>query len=375
MKKLIFAFPVAIALVASLFVSCDVEEPLKKESTSILPENFKIDIPSAISSPAGSGSLKSATLASEDSAAWAYGVYAPLRWYIFLGQNAATWVDSLLFMVAIYDIDKPMDITYTSNNRGDDQRTKHLVVVENDVFEGITYQYSMTISDLEKESNADGGIGIQLFWSLEPTRGVAILMPNNINATDTSRAMYRIDYNDGPANGYDADMTVSISGIDWDQTDEYGCNALKMWAGRKGDVVDVRASSSHPNYSPYAAGNDGVNWAYVASGNSVTNIGVAELGLPDNTVDTEERDSLLGYFSVQNVFRRAILEVNPGLGELWLNQWLAPLGAPGFFDAGGFVQAGTKPSNDYDGLITNIEALTPFSPKSVNTLDINFKLP
>lgn len=369
MKKLTIAFPVAMALMASLFVSCEVEGPLKKDSTTILPEKFKVDIPSAISSPETSGSHKSATIGDRDTTPRAYGIYTPLRWYIYLGESAATIVDVLLANVSAWDIDKAMDITYLSDEDG---RTKHLVVVENDVFESTTYQYSMTISDLEKEGNEDGGIGIQLFWSLDPTRGVAILMPNNINNTDSSRAMYRIDYNDGPANGYDAEMTVSISAIDWNRSDKFGCNALKLWAGRKGDMVDVRASSSHPNYSP--GGDEGVNWAYVASGNSVTNIGVAELGLPVNTVDTEDRDSLLGYYAVREVYKRAIRKDNPGISDELLNLFLADLKAPAFFDEGGFVQAGTKPGNDYDVLIDNTEALTPFSPKSINTLDIKFKL-
>lgn len=368
MKNLNFTLPVAVALMASLFVSCDVEGPLTKDSTSILPEKFKVDIPSAISSPETSGSLKTATIGDRDTTPHAFGVYTPLRWYIYLGESAATIVDVLLANISAWDIDKAMDITYLSDEDG---RTKHLVVVENDVYEGAPYQYSMTISDLEKEGNEDGGIGIQLFWSLNPTRGVAILMPNNINNTDPSQAMYRIDYNDGPENGYDVEMTVSISAIDWDRSDKYGCNALKMWAGRKGDIVDVRASSSHPNYSP--GGDEGVNWAYVASGNSLTNIGVAELGLPLNTVDTEDRDSLLGYYAVREVFKRAIRKDNPEISDELLDFLLSDLQAPAFFDEGGFVQAGTKPNEDYDELVANIGILSPFSPKSINTLYIKFK--
>ena len=73
----------------------------------------------------------------------------------------------------------------------------------------------------------------------------------------------------------------------------------------EGDIIDVYGNSDHPNALLIAC-NPGFNWAIVASGHEINNLGVAEVGLPPSNLDETSRSKLLGYYAIGKVFEREI---------------------------------------------------------------------
>ncbi|MBK7649884.1 MAG: hypothetical protein IPJ20_02815 [Flammeovirgaceae bacterium] len=74
--------------------------------------------------------------------------------------------------------------------------------------------------------------------------GIAIIKPYNCDRTHNNNvkdAVFRIDYTEASTLGYDAQMEVSISGLPLANPleDPFSVSTLKMFAGKKGDVVDV----------------------------------------------------------------------------------------------------------------------------------------
>jgi len=272
-----------------------------------------------------------------------------------------------------------MMVTYMSN---DDQRTKNLAVSKVALYNGRTYQFRLTITDAASEGSQDGGKAMQIFWNTSPIDGVAILKPYNIdrlkNSNDTS-AIYSIEYSEVPTNDYDSHMQIEIAGLPMPDADlePYAIHSLKMFAGKKGDEVDVFGNSDHPN-AKFFTQDLGFDWAFVASGFDQQNIAVAEVGLPPCMLDDNTRKVLLQDYSIKSVFTEQINKwflatygIRPDSTDL--SKYLHNADAPGFFSNQGFIQAGTAPSVQYDPLVSRIQALSPFSPKSVHDLTINFQ--
>ena len=146
-----------------------------------------------------------------------------------------------------------------------------------------------------------------------------------------------------------------------------------MFAGKKGDVVDVYGNTNHPNAILFS-GNVGFNWAFVASGNDVTDIGVAEVGLPPSDLDESDRDVLLKDYSIKNVFTTEINSVWPGIDPDLLAAYLTNTAAPGYFDnKNGFISGGVSPGAEWDVLTNRLTALSPYNPKSTSELVVTFK--
>jgi hypothetical protein len=61
------------------------------------------------------------------------------------------------------------------------------------------------------------------------------------------------------------------------------------------------------------------------------------------------------------------------IDSLTLAAYLQNTEAPGFFNKDGFLQAGEAPTADYNPLVTNIDALTPYNPKYIADLKVAFK--
>jgi len=298
--------------------------------------------------------------------------------FIYLGDAAAEVVEEIIKAIRVYGLSKPMNFSYTSD---DDGRTKKVVVIDNASFEGVIWQHQLTIVDAASENNADGGIGLQVFWNTKPTLGIAMLRPHHWDRSETQNmdsTLYRIDYSEAGNNIYEATMTVSIYKWDLNLSDRFHMDNLMMFVGKAGDRIDVVGNSNHPDAWLFLQEPKSFNWAFVASGSASKNIGVAEVGLPPSQLNETRREVLLETYSLQNVFTSQIREyvyqtygVYPDAATV--ASYLTNTEAPGFFNSGGFVQGGTSPSNEYDVLVSNIQGLVPYNPHSISNLTLNFK--
>jgi hypothetical protein len=151
----------------------------------------------------------------------------------------------------------------------------------------------------------------------------------------------------------------------------YSVSTLRMFAGRRGDVVDVFGNSNHPNAILFS-GNVGFNWAFVAAGDDSENTGVAEVGLPPSTLESDNRDVILKDYSIKNVFTTEITSVWPDIDRQLLDTFLKSTAAPGYFDNHGFISGGESPGEKWDALAARIEGLTPYSPAQVSNLKVTF---
>lgn len=369
----LLAIAVLTLLISISLTSCD-ENPESVSQNQILPESFGVEIPSSINSATinTGGKIDGRTeeeLSGDD-------IYRHLRLFIHVGAKSRELIEEIMTAIRTFNIEGVRVVTYQSE---DDNRSKLLEVHENVEFEGTVWQYQLTVTDLDAQNDADGGVAMQIFWSNNPVVGIAILKPYNINRGDLENqfhAMYRIDYNSAGNDMYDATMEVSIAGLRTDrpQDDEFTMRNLRMFVGRNGDEVDVYGNSNHPRARLFSdSETPGFNWAFVASGNRSKDIGVAEVGLPPSATDSDDRDILLGDYSIKNVFTAKILSVFPGISQTELDAYLVNTNPPGYFDKNGFLTAGFSPGVDWDGLALRIESLTPYNPLETTNLEISFK--
>ena len=252
------------------FLSCR-KETSAPVAVNIVPVQFKVDIPSAINYPAGSDKL----LTIPDSVN-GYAIYQKLRFFVSVGDSAASIIQAMMTAIGKYNITKPMQLSYKGK---DDSRAKLLVETDNVTFEGTSWQHSISITDI-----IDSALAMKIFWNLNPVSGIAILKPYEINKSGRNlnlpNTLYRIDYSEAGTGGYNAQMKISLSGLPPDTANEWAINNLKFFVGRQGNLVDVYGNSNHPharllikNYI------HGFNVAFAASCDKAQNTGVAEIGL------------------------------------------------------------------------------------------------
>ena len=356
-----------------IFTACKKENI--QDENNILPSKFKVDIPSSISSD-----TQQKLYLAEDTV-MGPEVYTHLRFFIHIGEFGADLVQEIIETIREYNLSQEMSLSFTSN---DDGRVKNVVIVANQEFENRTWQYKMTITDAENESNEDGGMAMEVYWNTNPVEGVAIIKFSNLNANVDAKyanTMFRVEYSENQETtmGYEEIMRVMISDWPIDSTDRFSLKNMMMFVGRKGDRVDVYGNSDHPNAWLLIPDNPGLDWAFVASSNSVEDIAVAEVGLPPNTLNTTQRSVILGQYSLKNVLMNEITEwfqrtyhILPDSASL--AQYLHNADAPGMFNRNGFVQGGgTPPSEDYNVLIDALNDLTPYNPYDVSQLHISFE--
>lgn len=347
-------------------ISCEENNDNTNHTTAEFPNKFRVDIPSSISSMQDMKSTKDDTISGNE-------MYEHLTNFIAIGDAAAELVEDIMLAIGEYNLSQEISFTYT----GDDGREKFLQVVKDATFESKSWSFQLTVTDTQSQDETDGGIAMQVFWNASPIDGIAILKPYNIDRINDSllgEAIYRIDYNELGANGYDAEMTVNISDLPLPSplVEPYAVDNLKMFAGKKGDYVDVYGNSNHPNASFYTD-DVGFNWAFVASCDESIDVATAEVGLPPSTLNASDRETLLVTHSIYNVFNSQILELYPGLDQEIIDAYLFNLQAPAYFDANGFVVGGIAPDNTYDQVSDRILILAPYNPFEINTLSISFK--
>lgn len=372
-KLITFTLFLGMALMF-LVSSCD-QNPDIKPQQDLLPESFRVVVPSSISNSAYaeggrlSGRTKDDTLQGND-------IYENLGTFIAVGDGAAEIVEAIIFGLRKHRIDRVLSLSYISD---DDNRVKNLVVESDVEFEGNTWEYMLTATDADSEVNPDGGKALQIFWNRRtPIMGIAIMKPFNINRSENPEAgdaTIRVNYSEESSLGYDAEMEVLISGLPLPSPLEepFAINNLHMFAGKKGDAVDVFGNSNHPNAILFA-GNTGFNWAFVASGSDTKDIGVAEVGLPPSDLDVSDRDVLLKDYSIKSVFTNEINSVWPGLDPDLLATYLQNTSAPGYFsEKVGFIAGGESPGSEWDEFAARINSLSPYNPLETSNLIVMFK--
>lgn len=362
-----------LALVV-MISACEQNETPTPTKESILPESFAVNIPESISNEHMATARAYSSQRAKGDTLQGNDIYEHLGSFIRIGEGAAEIVEGIIHGIVKYQINQPMVLSYESDEDG---RTKNLEVIENVMFEGTNWNYRLTITDALNEGNDDGGKALQVFWNKFPVKGIAILKPANINANDepdVQDAVFSIEYSEAGEHGYDASMIVSISGLPTANPleDPYSVNTLKMFAGRKGEYVDVYGNSNHPN-AVFFSGDVGFNWAFAASGHDDENIGVAEVGLPPSNLDNPSRDVLLEQYSIKNVFTTEINETWPWLPQEVLEAYLFNTDAPGYFNDGGFMMGGTSPGPEWDILADRITGLSPYNPKEISNLHVSFQ--
>ena len=365
MKRLNFILSF-VFLATVFFTSCDTD-PIEPTDDNIVPESFSVEIPSSLKS-----STVKTTKSTQGDVMTGNETYENLTTFIAAGDEAAKIVEAVIKTIRTYNLSQPMSFIYEGDEDG---RAKNAVIVADSEFEGTTWNYQLTITDADSEGNDDGGVAIQIFWNTGTVEGVAIMKPYNVDR-DTedmfSHAMFRIDYSEAGNNGYEQEMTVYISGITLPESEIYAMETMKMTVGKKGNIIDVFGNSNHPNASILQS-DVGFNWAFVAAGESDSDLGVAEVGLPPSDLVSNNRDVILGTYSIMNVFTNEITRAFPAINPNNLAIYLQNMEAPGYFNSNGFVQGGIAPSTDYNAISSSIERLVPFNPSEVSNLKVEFK--
>lgn len=372
MKTLKLALFVLMAgVMLSIFLSSCESNPDVTPQQDILPQTLSVDIPTSLTyanpSPGRTGRSKEDSLKGND-------IYLHLTTFIAIGEGASEIVESIIVGLRKHRIDRVLSMTYLGE---EDNRAKNLIVESNISFEGKVWDYQLTVTDADSEGNGDGGKALQIFWNRSaPIMGIAIIKPYNcdrIGNANTKDAIFRINYSEESDRGYDAQMEVLISGLPLESplNDPYSMSTLRMFVGKKGDVVDVFGNSNHPNAILFT-GTAGFNWAFVASGHDTKNIGVAEVGLPASTLDSDDRQVLLKEYSIKNVFTDEITTAWPEIDQQSLSLYLKSTAAPGYFGDEGFLSGGVSPGPDWDVLNARLEALTPYNPQAVSALEVTF---
>jgi hypothetical protein len=362
------SWSILFLMIAMIFASCEKDDLTEGPNPeSIIPERFSIDIPTSISSDITTKSSRVDTLMGDD-------IYRHLRSFIHAGAFGAKLTERVMSWIAEHNLSQPMELTIIGD---DDNRAKHIKIVENAFFEGSTWEYKLTIQDIEQINGTDvGKIAIQVFWNLKPIKGIAIINPYHIDRRterDFENTNFRVDYSEAGEMGYDKHMIVSFSGFPLPSPllEPFAQRKMKMFVGKTGDMISIYGNSEHPN-ARFFNNNTGFNWAFVAAASESRNISVAEVGLPPMNLDATDRTTLLEMYSIKNVFKNQILSVWPGINEEVLNAYLYYTQAPGYFAQQGFEQAGTAPSDIYLPLSEKIKTLAPYNPASILNMSIKF---
>jgi len=357
MKKASVLYVVFMSVVLS-FYSCDKNETSDNNNTNgILPKSFSIDIPSSLSNNSTTKGLNEELNGNE--------VYKLMRAFVFVGDFSAEIIKAEITLLSAFNINKPMDLTYVSK---EDNRQKHLVVVENASFEGKNYQYKLTISD-------GNDIGLQLYWNTNPVKGVSIIQGYNLNRSEPKNhnAKIRIDYSEAESK-YQKQMEISIAGLDTNMIDKM--DKLKMFVGKNNDVLDVYGDANIPAIKhildPKHTG--GYSWVFTARTNETLNISVAKVAIPQTTLASV--DKIFETYSIFNVINNEIHAVYGNtIPQTIIDSYLKNTATPAYFNGTlGFISCGELPTGvvGFTSNFVDLSNLTPYVPNDVNNLTINF---
>ena len=361
MKKIIPFLP--LLLVASFIFSCVEDEPIQEPVEVEFPESFSVDIPPSISS-SRTGGLNGRLEGDGDGIIEGHDIYQSVPFFINIADESGKIIE---FIVVIGKALETYQVTTYNFVSDDDGREKNITINHNVTKGGVDYEYEMLVYDV-----TDDALALQMLWNTNPVDGVAILQPYNIDRVknvDAPNAMLKIEYSENDSD-YDATMLVSISGLV--TVDNGDIDNLKLFAGKKGDIVEVRGNSNHPNVhiiDPNFIG--GRNYAFVGRGDEVNNIGVLNLALPPSSVSTEE---VFTNYNVHDVLQDEINTV-ANLDQAIIDEILRETHSPAYFnETEGFITSGVgnEPSG-FSSTFIDLSELVPFAPISIRDLEINFE--
>ncbi len=341
---------------------------------NILPYRFKVTVPDAISTD----KVPTQKLAGDSVILDGALIYNYMRYFIHTGEAAADVANGVMDILRKYEITPDMTLSFT----GDDGHVKNVVVKSNVYYQGVEWKYGLTITDAQADQAGGDAIAMQLFWNLNPTSGVAVLKPSLVN-TDArliwGDAMVRIDYSENIYGGYDAQMTVSIAGMPVSDNNKFAIQNMKMTVGNISGRVDVYATSLHPNLWLLLPDKKGYACAFVASASNAEDIAVAQVGMPPDTLDSDQRQVLLFDYSLYNVLfdeiDRWYAANNDGahLDTLTIDSYISAAKAPAYFGQGGFIASSFMPGAMYEPFVEALDLLTPYNPREVGDLAIAFE--
>ncbi|MGL1887216.1 MAG: hypothetical protein OCD76_11950 [Reichenbachiella sp.] len=358
MKKVL-----AFLLLGFIIISCDEVEDIGSGKTVNLeiPEAFTVDIPDELSTSERNSStrvLEDATISGED-------IYHGVRGFIKLGEGSAEILEEIMKVAVIASAVDADEFTYVSE---DDFREKTFLFTENVNHAGVEYEFEMLVTD------EDGSSAIQVFWSLNPMQGKAVLSPYNLDRIGNEEvpdALFQIDYEENLDKSVQQ-MTVHIVGL----AEEDEINNMKMKVIKTGDIVEVFGNANLPNFEIVGfLDKADRNYAFRARADETTNIAVAEVALPLSSVTTND---MMEEYSVYNVFDRAIeiqlekLEVD--ISQATIDAWLANTQPPGYFnEVDGFLGAGNMPEGKgFTAEFSDLSDLSAYAPKDVADMKLSF---
>lgn len=364
MKRLIF-----FLILITIFIGCRPKQD--GESTSILPTNFIVDIPSSLSADQPPQNKKNTdTIISGEE------LYNYLRYFINVGEKASQIVQDIINTIHKYNLSQDATFSFT----GEDQQIKNVIIKSNISYDGETWKYGLQITDANSETNQDGGIAIQIYWNKFPVKGIAILKPLYINTQEYetwTNTMIKIYYSEAEPTFYEQYMVVSITELPQNTNDRFAIRNLKMFVGKQSTRTDVFGNSQHPNAWILIPENKGYNWAFVASAIEAEEIAVAEVGLPSDMYNSSSRRELLEDYSLYNVLKEEIKEwyyqengTYPD--SLVLEQYLVNAKAPAHFTNNGFLPAQLAINPMFTSLEDHIKILSPYNPYQVAIMNISF---
>ena len=133
-----FILSLAIAFTL-LFTACEKEDPIMPDSGSILPDKFSVEIPAGLSQQS---SLKKST--EEVDTLNGNVIYRHLRTFIRSGEMGAEIVEGIIRHIVVFNINEPVSLSYESDEDG---RTKNLEVIENSYYDGVKWEFQLSITD------------------------------------------------------------------------------------------------------------------------------------------------------------------------------------------------------------------------------------
>ncbi|MDA0194882.1 MAG: hypothetical protein O2887_07145 [Bacteroidetes bacterium] len=352
-----------VLIIASIINGCgskyDQTKPDDILDSSILPKEYRVDIPNAISfdSSIPEGRVRQVDFISGGD------IYESLRGFIWVGESAADILEELFAGILDADIDNLVEFSVISD---DDGRQKDLTVRQRVSYGGVDYRYELNAYD------EDGERAAQILWNIDPIEVIAVLSPYDINRNDNPSnidVLLRIDYSE-VLSDYEVAMTIHISGVPADST---GLDNIKMFAGRRGDLIEVFGNSNHPNLKIIdETFTGGRNYAFVGRANETDDIAVAEIALPPSAVDTNI--GIMNDYSLFNILEDELNDVgitNPLVIEVVLKNAQAPayfIGDEGFVSSGNDLPDHEGFSKDF----IDLTGLIPFIPRNIRDLQVEF---
>lgn len=363
MRKLLFLTMATVMILSG----CKKDDENSNSTDNNLPAKIAIDLPTSISveqTPAKSATTQDTIKGNE--------IYNHLRTFIWVGESAAKIVEDIIIALRKYNINKPMDLYFTSN---DDARTKRLVVVEDQSYQNKNYKFELTMTD-----SASNATAMQIYWNTDPVEGIAILDAYEINHNELrTGTKFVISYGEGTISPYEKHMEVSVIG--WPVIGVYGLDNLKMFVGKQGDILDIWGNSNHP-HAVFIDHNvkSGFNYAFAARVDQVKNISVVNLALPQSDVNTNE--GIFINYSITKLLGDEMHRVWDPFAdgdpiklayiEKVINKYLESAQIPAYFKSSGFVSCGTNKPAEFTDDFVNISSLKPYVPNDIKNLTVSF---